>query len=237
MKRGVIASRLSPYIAEYIKSKGFDILSFADCKAVDSRVSHHSDLFFFFDGKNTLYVSQEMAQYKDILSQYCKNVVVTDDVLGNSYPSDVPFNSVVVGKIFICNTKTVSRCILENMRQKGYNVIDAKQGYTKCSVAVVNENAIITDDESIYDGCMENGPDCLKVSKGSVFLQGFDYGFIGGTSGKISANEIIFNGDITKHPDYKEIEKFLNKYNIKAVYSSDVLTDIGSIITLQEELK
>lgn len=235
MKRGVIASRLAPQIAEYIKNGGFDILSFANGEAVDSRVSHHSDLFFFFDGKNTLYAAREMAHHKDILSEYCENVVVTDDILGKSYPLDVPFNCVCVGKNFICNKNTVSRCILENMEQKGYNVIDVKQGYTKCSVAVVHENAIITDDESIFDGCVKNGIDCLKVSKGSVHLSGFDYGFIGGSSGKISANEIIFNGDITKHPDYSEIEMFLNKHNINAVYSSDALTDIGSIICLQEE--
>lgn len=235
MKRGVIASHLSEPIAEFLRKNGYDILTFPACNTVDSRVSHHSDLFFFFDGNNTLYMAEEMADFREILSRYCENVVVTTDKLGKSYPSDVPFNCVCVGKKFICNTKTVSPCILESMVRKGYDIIDVKQGYTKCSVAVVGENAIITDDESIYSECSRQGMDCLKVAKGSVHLSGFDYGFIGGTSGKISANEIIFNGDITKHPDYNKIEKFLNKYNIKAVYSSDVLTDIGSIITLQEE--
>ena len=72
----------------------------------------------------------------------------------------------------------------------------------------------------------------LKISKGSVYLPGFDYGFIGGASGKIADDEIIFNGDISKHPDYKNIMSFLCKHNVKAVSFKDKLEDIGSIIPI-----
>lgn len=232
MKKAVIASKLSREASEYIKTKGIDILSFPDNYSVDKRVAHHSDLSFFFDGKDTLFVAKEMADYADLLLKYCNNVIVINDELGEKYPKDVLLNCVCVGNNFICNPKTVSREIFDKMKTSGYNIVSVNQGYTKCSVVPVNENAIITDDESVADECIKAGIDVLEISKGSVVLKGYDYGFIGGTAGKISDSEIIFNGDITKHPDYDVIHAFLQKYNITDVSFEGELEDIGSIILL-----
>lgn len=232
MRKAVIASGLKKDAAEYLEKSGFEILTFFDNKNVDKRVSHHSDLSFFFDGKDTLFVAKEHAECSDILRQYCKNIVVIDKMLGKKYPEDVPLNCVCVGNNFICNIDTVSQAVFDKMKKTGYNIINVNQGYTKCSVIPVSENALITDDESVFNECTKNGIDVLKVSKGSVLLNGFDYGFIGGTAGKISENEIVFNGDITTHSDYKEIELFLKKYDIKAISFKGALEDIGSIIPI-----
>lgn len=231
MKKAVIASKLSAEIEEYLKQRDIDVLSFPDNKNVDIRVAHHADLSFFFDD-NTLFIAKEMEKYSDLLKQYCKNVFVISTELEKKYPNDVLLNCVCVGNHLICNAETVSQEVFDKMKESGYNIIDVKQGYTKCSVVPVSDNALITDDESIACECRKREIDVLKISKGSVYLQGFDYGFIGGTAGKISENEIIFNGDITKHPDYKEIDLFLKKYGIKAISFEGKLEDIGSIIPI-----
>lgn len=231
MKKAVIASTLSAEIEEYLKQRDIDVLSFPDNKNVDIRVAHHADLSFFFDG-NTLFIAKEMEKYSDLLKQYCKNVFVISTELEKKYPNDVLLNCVCVGNHFICNAETVSQEVFDKMKESGYNIIDVKQGYTKCSVVPVSDNALITDDESIACECRKREIDVLKISKGSVYLQGFDYGFIGGTAGKISENEIILNGDITKHPDYKEIDLFLKKYGIKPISFEGKLEDIGSIIPI-----
>lgn len=232
MKKIVIASKLSENAADYLKNAGVEVLSFPDNPNIDKRVAHHSDLSFFFDGNDTLFIANEMSEYADLLKSYCQNVVVIKKELEKEYPKDVLLNCVCVGKNFICNSETVSDEIFDKMKNSGYNIVDVKQGYTKCSVVPVSDNAIITDDESIYAECVKSGIDVLKVSKGSVILHGFDYGFIGGATGKISEREIIFNGDITKHPDYKEIDLFLKKYGIKAISFNGKLEDIGSIIPI-----
>jgi hypothetical protein len=64
--------------------------------------------------------------------------------------------------------------------KKNFNIIDVKQGYTKCSVLPVSNNAFITDDISIYNQCVSFGIDVLYVGKGDVSLPGYNYGFIGG---------------------------------------------------------
>lgn len=232
MKKAVIASKLSQNATDYLKNAGVEVLTFPDNPNVDPRVAHHSDLSFFFDGNGALFIANEMSEYSDLLKNYCKNVVVINKELSKEYPKDVLLNCVCIGRNFICNSETVSNEIFDKMKNSGYNILDVKQGYTKCSVVPVSDNAIITDDESIFSECEKCGIDVLKVSKGSVVLEGFDYGFIGGASGKISENEIIFNGDITKHPDYNEIAFFLNKYDVKAISFKGKLEDIGSIIPI-----
>jgi hypothetical protein len=70
----------------------------------------------------------------------------------------------------------------------------------------------------------------LLIDKGHIQLQGFDYGFIGGASGRIG-DTIIFNGDITQHPDYEKIAAFIEDRDLKIKYFTEYpLEDIGSII-------
>ena len=232
MIKAVIASGLYSDAQEYLKSRGIEVLTFPDNKDVDPRVAHHADLSFFFDGSDTLFVASEFSEHEKMLSKYCKNIVFINKKLGNKYPDDVLLNCVCVGKHFICNKNTVASEVFDKMKNSGYNIINVKQGYTKCSVIPVSENALITDDESIFNACSDVGIDVLKVSKGSVVLDGFDYGFVGGTTGKISASEILFNGSITEHSDFAEIDLFLKKYGVKAVCFGGQLKDIGSIIPI-----
>lgn len=232
MIKAVIASGLSSDAYEFLKKSGIEVLTFPDNPDVDPRVAHHSDLSFFFDGTDTLFVASEFSEFSDVLSKYCKNIVFINKKLGKKYPEDVLLNCVCVGNNFICNKGTVSVEVFDKMKNSGYNIINVKQGYTKCSVIPVSENALITDDESVFTACVNAGIDVLIVSKGSAILNGFDYGFIGGTAGKISDNEIIFNGNITEHTNFECIDLFLKKYGVKAVYFSGQLEDIGSIIPI-----
>ena len=94
----------------------------------------------------------------------------------------------------------------------------------------VSDNAVITDDPSIYSACVSNGIDCIEVSKGSVKLKGQDYGFIGGCCGKTD-DTVLFTGALNSHNDSERIKGFLRKYNAEYIeLTEDVLTDIGGMI-------
>ncbi len=117
----------------------------------------------------------------------------------------------------------------------GLTIIPVKQGYTKCSICIADENSIITDDESIFKSAQNYFDDILLISKGSVRLKEMNYGFIGGCTGKIDKNKIAFNGRIESHDDHNLIIDFLDRHNITAVeLLNDRLTDIGSIIPVCE---
>ncbi|MBQ8782892.1 MAG: hypothetical protein IJZ57_03885 [Clostridia bacterium] len=152
------------------------------------------------------------------------------------YPYDCRLNCVIMGDKLICNPKTASDEVLLIANELDIKIIPVNQGYTKCSICLLNDNALITDDESIYNACKTNQIASLLISKGSVKLNGFDYGFIGGCTGLIDKNKLLFNGDINYHNDCNMIIDFLNSYNIEAVIiDNEPLTDIGSIIPLCEK--
>lgn len=230
MLKTVILSPNAKSVIEFIKKSGISCFSDYSNNSVSENISDHADISFFFDGDDTLFIAKESEKSVKFLNEFCKNVIVISENLGNNYPEDVKLNCIRLGDYFICNLLTVSPDVLIHMKNKGMKIIDVKQGYTKCSVLPVSDNALITDDVSIYKSCMSAGLDVLYVSKGDVKLNGFDYGFIGGCAGRISKNLIVFCGNIKKHRDYKIILDFLDKYNVKYYCSDDELTDVGSIL-------
>ena len=74
----------------------------------------------------------------------------------------------------------------------------------------------------------------LLISSGDIKLEGYDYGFIGGASGKISDNTVVFFGNAEMHPYYSSIKELCsrNKIAIKILCKNMPLTDVGSIVRI-----
>lgn len=70
------------------------------------------------------------------------------------------------------------------------------QGYTRCATAVVAKDAIITMDLGIRALAQFLGIDVLLVHEENVFLDGYDYGFLGGCCGLIDKNVVAFTGKL-----------------------------------------
>ena len=47
----------------------------------------------------------------------------------------------------------------------GYEIINVKQGYAKCSICVVSDNAIITADKGIAKAAIQNRIDVLEITR------------------------------------------------------------------------
>ena len=69
--------------------------------------------------------------------------------------------------------------------------ISSRQGYSRCSVCVVSDNAIITADEGICRSAEAHGVDVLKIRPGYIDPPGFDYGFIGGQASKFQTQSLL----------------------------------------------
>jgi hypothetical protein len=151
--------------------------------------------------------------------------------LGPGYPADILFNAACTGLFFIHSLKHTSPELLKKALSLGMMTIDVKQGYTKCSTVIVDEHSLITYDEGIASACAGiNSLDVLLVSPGGVSLPGYPTGFIGGASGRIG-DEVIFNGDLSLHPDFNSIRGFIEARGLRCVWFPEYpLTDIGSII-------
>ena len=233
MRQAVLASGLKEAAIKKLEQMGIEIITFHDNESVGCHVRNHADLSFLDYNDGTFFIAKEMSDYSEVIENLGYGVRILNENLGDRYPSDVLLNCVVIGKHLICNVDTVSSDVLQYFREKDIDIINVNQGYTKCSVIPVSDNSLITDDESIAVRCRNAGLDVLFVSKGSVRLDGFDYGFIGGTAGKLNSSEIVFNGDICTHDDGNKIVEFLSSYGVDAVLLADgQLYDVGSIIVL-----
>lgn len=174
---------------------------------------------------------------KDIEDSFIKELssldidfLYSNSSLKDSYPFDIHLNAVTLKDYFIHSLKYSDETILSllNNRMK----INVKQGYTKCSSLVVNDNSIITSDKSIYNALMPHGLDVLLISPGNIKLPGLNCGFIGGCTGLIDHNKLAIYGNLDFHPEGKEIKEFLKKHNVETIYLNDgPLIDRGSILS------
>ena len=111
-----------------------------------------------------------------------------------------------------------------------------RQGYAKCSMLVVDERSIITQDAGIARAARGIGLNVLEIMPGYVALDGFEYGFLGGAGFKPAAGIIAFTGTLDAHPDRLRILTFLAARGVSAVYLTGLpVFDIGSAIPITEQ--
>lgn len=215
MSKRYISKNANPALITYLKERGCQPEFISSEGIVDPAISAHPDIFLC-----------KMGAEDDAPIYFAQ-----DGDLGMDYPDDVAFNAACTGKYFIHNLSATNPKLLNAARDMGMTLIDVRQGYTKCSTVVVDENAVITYDEGIYRACRKYPAlSVLLVSPGFVRLDGYDTGFIGGASGRVG-DEILFHGDLFAHPDFTRITAFVAKRGLSCKWFADFrLTDIGSIL-------
>lgn len=244
MKKTVFISGLEPEFIRSLNNLGINTLTVNENPRLDSATSRHADCALFSADGKTFFVEQ--GNYNNIVNYLTigegkqksdEGAVLPVENIHSPYPNDIALNCKTFGRYILCNVTHASAGIRDFALSHGYELIHCNQGYAACSTVKLSDNAAITDDESVYDTLSSIGIDCLRVSKGSVKLKGFDYGFIGGCCGLIEKNKIVFTGSIDKHTDSEMIKEFLSKHNIEYINLTDTeLVDIGGIIPLYEIL-
>lgn len=242
IKTVFMSGKNNEFISVLSEDYDIDVIKAGENKNLDKQISDHADCNLV-QIENTFFISD--LNYKNKIVNYLTsksvntlnniNIDLISDVVKSPYPDDVKLNVKTIGNSIICNSDYISTDIKRFITDKQISIIHANQGYSACSSIVLNNNALITDDESIYRSSIRYGIDTLLISKGSVKLNGYDYGFIGGTCGMIDKNLLAFTGNLSMHTDYVNIIAFFNKYNIDYVeLRKGPLIDIGGIIPLFE---
>ena len=200
---------------------------------LDAPVSRHADILINYIGKSTFLSDKHQIELcKFIEDNNGKSVIIEN--IKSPYPNDCLLNFADIGDYIICNKSILTDEIIDLLPQK--TIIDVKQGYSKCSVCICKRNTIITDDISVYNAILPyDNINSLLIEKGSVHINKYDYGFIGGCCGLIDKNLLLFNGDLSLHSDFDKIKNFLYDNDINYIdIKGKPLTDIGSIIPIME---
>lgn len=199
-----------------------------------SGIDSHPDMTFcpLYNGECVV-AKEAFDYYSEMLSPYGLKVISGENDISENYPYDIAYNCVLLnGKLFH-NIKYTDRAIIKYCDLNNIELVNVKQGYTKCSTLIVNEKSVITCDKKLNEVYLKHGISSLYVNNRSIRIRGFDHGFIGGCGGKISKNKIAFFGDLKTHIDFIKIEKFLNERGIDYVSLCDgILYDYGTLIPL-----
>ncbi|MBQ4109478.1 MAG: hypothetical protein IJC74_01210 [Clostridia bacterium] len=209
------------------------IPSYCD-KTVLSGIDTHPDMSICPLGDGFFAVSKNSFEYyTELFSGLSVKLLKGENSLKSDYPYDIAMNAVILNGCLFHNLEYTDKAILKFAENYGWKMVNVKQGYTKCSTLIVTENSVITSDKGLAKAYTENGIEALLISPGNIKLKNFDYGFIGGSGGKISKEEILFFGDVKLHPDFYKINEFLAEKNIKYVCADGELTDFGSLVPLE----
>lgn len=200
---------------------------------LDAPVSKHADILMNYVGKSVFLTDNKQTELCNFIEKNDGKSVIIEDI-ASPYPNECLLNFADIGDYIICNKSIMSDFIENFLPNK--EIIDVNQGYSKCSVCICKKNTIITDDISIYNAVLQyDNINSLFVQKGSVHIDKYDYGFIGGCCGLIDKDVLLFNGDLSTHSDFDKIKNFLydNKVNYIDIKGKP-LTDVGSIIPITE---
>lgn len=211
-------------------------------KNVYEEISSHTDIFMCKIGKY-LIVSEEIYEYilnevNKIDENLSEFIIKGESKLFEEYPKDIPFNVCNIGKKVVHNFRYTDEKILEIVDKLNLEKIDIKQGYSNCSIAIIDENSVITTDRSIEKELIRNKIDVLFIEKdNNIKLLNKDKysnmsGFIGGTISRVK-NNIVITGDILNFKEYEKIKSFIESRNLKIIDFKDYdLIDYGGIITI-----
>jgi hypothetical protein len=230
----IVDGRVDEEILNNLKRLNLKIIQTTKCKEVEDSISYHPDIVIHPINNNTLLIAPNVFDYyEEKFHGLGIKIIKGEKFLHRRYPDDIAYNVGRLKGIAIHNFKYTDEKLKYYLERENLKLIDVKQGYSKCSMAIVGEMSAITSDYPIYEKLTSIGCKVLLIQPGHILLKGQNYGFIGGTTGNLSEDTIIISGSLCSHPEEKKILDFIKKNNKKVVFlSKKKIVDIGTIISL-----
>lgn len=234
----VIDSKMRKVEKEYLNSLGYRVINIQTNKNVYDEISSHVDIFCC-KIKDKVVLEPSVYKYLKEEKYDLKNVICGKNKVGLKYPLDVLYNVCCIGENVIHNFKYTDEKILEIIQKEKLNMIDINQGYSNCSIAVIDDKSVVVTDKKIAEKLIENDIDVLLLEKNldiKLLKNDGDYsrmsGFIGGCIARID-NKIVIFGDISKIDRDNKIQKFIQSRNLELVSFKGVdVVDYGGILII-----
>ena len=230
----IVDYRIDKTSEQTLLNNNIKVLKTAKLNSLYDSVNGHPDMQIHHIGDNLFVCEKSLVEYYQKLLPDA-SIVSGNNELQDKYPLDISLNCARVGNFIFHNLNFTDSKILEYYKTNGVKLINVKQGYSKCSVCVINENAIITSDIKIAEFALKNSIDAMFFDNKEIRLKGLSYGFIGGICGLIDKNLLAVNGNIERLTNYQSLLDFCQKYRTKVLSLNDSIPeDIGSILPIKE---
>ena len=222
----VISNKASEEFKKFLEASKIEYILTKDNPRLDKRIADHPDLsLFVLDDKNIAVAEDLYPYYRQYFPN--KNIIKASN-LEKSYPKDALYNIVRFKNYYIHNDFT-EKNIKKYFEKLDIKHLFVKQGYSRCSTIVLRES-LLTSDYGIYKA-LKDKIDIRLLDRDEISLDGFSYGFIGGTCG-LYENKLIFTGDITRHKSFSIIKKASDEEGLEIIYPKENLVDLGSLIDI-----
>lgn len=207
------------------------------CTDLYPSISCHPDIQCHPLGGNRVVIAPNVSEsLKNQLIQHDFEIIVGNTRLESNYPNNIAYNVARIGEFAFHNKMYTDPILKAELLAQGVKFIHVNQGYTKCSVSIVDEHSIITSDRGIARAAIEVGLNVMIMKPGFIQLPGLNYGFIGGATGLLSRNSLGLVGNWQSHTDSRDIEIFLEgRGKTPVTLGKFSFLDIGSIIPLKQQ--
>lgn len=220
-----------------LKYLGYRLVEIEKSENVYSEISSHVDIFTTKIG-DTLVV--EKSKYEDLAFMLNKteyNIVSGKEEVGLNYPEDIKYNVCILGNYAIHNFKYTDKTVLKILNENGYEMINVEQGYTNCSIAVIDDSSIITTDKKIAEKLIANNISVLLLDYVPDIKLKDEYGnysnmtgFIGGAMARVDNNIVVF-GDLDKIDKENKIRNYIKTRNLKLIdFKGLDVIDYGGLV-------
>ena len=218
----IIDERMRKIEKEKLKELGYKLKEIKKSDNVYPEISAHVDIFTCKIGEKLIVEPSKYIQIKNDFQKWY-NIEKGVEYIDKKYPYDIIY--------------TDSK-IKEELVKQGYELINTTQGYTNCSIAVIDDNSAIVTDKGLYKILLKHKVDVLylKNELDIKLLNENGYsnikGFIGGAISRIN-NNIIISGDLKKIDKDGSIKQFIQQRDLNIIdFSGLDVIDYGGIVIL-----
>ncbi len=234
MKYLLIDERMRDVEKQTMKNLGYELIEIKKSTNVYPEISSHVDIFAC-KVKDKIIVEKHI--YDILKNKFKRKIIKGDSTVQNVYPNDINYNVCIVGNKAIHNFKYTDSKIISELNKNNFELINVKQGYSNCSIAVIDENSIILSDKGLYNSLKNRGIDMLfldYIPNIKLLNENGEYsqknGFIGGAVSRIGDNIVVF-GDLDKIDYDGKIKGFIKKRNLNIIdFKRLDVIDYGGVI-------
>ena len=237
MKRLIVDCRMRKIEKDKLKELGFELIEIKPSENVYEEISSHVDIFTCKIGNTIVIEPSKYAQIIDKIENTNKNIKKGREKISSKYPEDIKYNVCIIGKKAIHNFQFTDSSVKEELEAHDYELIPTTQGYTNCSIAVIDDNSAVVTDKGLYKILQKHNIDVIFIKEPDIKLltrKGFSdkKGFIGGVITRIE-DSIIVTGDLRKIDIDDKIREFIERKNLKIIDFKDLdVIDYGGILEI-----
>ena len=231
-KKVIIDKRMRKIEKQKIQDMGYEIIEIQTNPYVYPEISSHVDIFAC-KVRDEIIVEPSQ-NLKDI-----SNYVYGEEKVSIQYPQDIKYNVCLIGNIAIHNLKYTDKILKQKLINNKFELVNTTQGYTNCSIAVIDEKSAIVTDKGLNKILQKHEIETLylndkldiKLLKENAYSE--KNGFIGGCISRLG-NKIIAFGDLNKIDFQKKIRNFIYAKGLEVIEFKGLdVIDYGGLIEIE----